>query len=479
MESTTLSPNQGEAQARRLRQSRLLAQEAPHLCSSSALAQASRLCFVYMEQTARLFAKQTGLRQQNECPLAQASRLCLIERLQLANKIILSIFIFFFLGLNYSHGQISSSSYHLVRNDLQNSFAKFNKNKKGRVAFLGGSITYNPGWRDSISNYIQKRFPGTAFEFIAAGIPSMGSTPGAFRLERDILSRGKIDLLFVEAAVNDPTNGRSSTEQIRGMEGIIRHAKSTNPRIDIVTMYFVDPDKMKDYNNGSIPEVIENHEKVAKHYNITGINLAKEVTDRINAHEFSWEDDFINLHPSPFGQNIYFHSIKNLLLTVWDKNPKGKVQTYPKPNALDKSSYDKGKLIPITKAKIADGWHIDSFWRPKEKAGTRKGYVNVPMLISEKPSATITLKFKGKAIGIAVAAGPDAGMIEYSIDGGEFKQLDLFTEWSSGLHLPWYYLLEAELTPTKHTLSMRIIHDKNQDSKGNACRIKHFFINGN
>ena len=65
-------------------------------------------------------------------------------------------------------------------------------------------------------------FPETEFEFIAAGIPSMGSTPGAFRLERDILSKGKIDLLFVEAAVNDPTNGRLPTEQIRGMEGIIR-----------------------------------------------------------------------------------------------------------------------------------------------------------------------------------------------------------------------------------------------------------------
>ena len=132
----------------------------------------------------------------------------------------------------------------------------------------------------------------------------MGSTPGAFRLERDILSKGKIDLLFVEAAVNDPTNGRSSIEQTRAMEGIIRHARKKYPDIDIITMYFVDPDKMEMYNNGEIPEVIQNHEKVAAHYQVSSINLAREVTDRINAGEFSWEEDFKDLHPSPFGQTL-------------------------------------------------------------------------------------------------------------------------------------------------------------------------------
>jgi sialidase-1 len=347
------------------------------------------------------------------------------------------------------------------------------------VAFLGGSITYNPGWRDSISSYIARRFPETQFEFIEAGIPSMGSTPGAFRLERDILSKGKIDLLFVEAAVNDPTNGRSSTEQIRGMEGIIRHARSANPKIDIVAMYFVDPNKMKDYNVGRIPQVIQNHEKVASHYEVSGINLAKEVTDRINAGEFSWEQDFRNLHPSPFGQLIYYNSMKLFLEGVWETNPVYNTKTtrHPLPEQLDPFSYDKGKLVSIEKAKISNGWYTDPFWKPSKKSGTRAGYVNVPMLISTQPSSELSLTFKGKAIGIAVAAGPDAGIIEYSIDGGDFKKLDLFTRWSSNLHLPWYYVLEAELVPSKHILRIRISENKNQDSLGNTCRIKHFFIN--
>lgn len=390
---------------------------------------------------------------------------------------ILSSIIFF--GFEYSIAQIPSDSYHTIRTDLHNSFIKFSKKKKGRVAFLGGSITYNPGWRDSISMFIQSKFPETKIEFIEAGIPSMGSTPGAFRLDRDILSKGRIDVLFVEAAVNDPTNGRSSTEQIRGMEGIIRHALRANPMLDIITMYFVDPDKMKTYNSGQIPDVIKNHERVASHYQVSSINLAKEVTDRISAQEFTWEEDFINLHPSPFGQMIYYKSIKAFLLKAWDlsSNLEIKMTRHPLPPKIDEFSYDHGKLIGIGRAKIIGGWAIIPNWEPVEGENTREGYVNVPMLCSNQPGSEIRLAFRGKAIGIAVAAGPDAGLIEYSIDGGPIKRLDLFTRWSSQLHLPWYYVLNSELVKGKHILVLRISEHKNPESQGNYCRIKYFFIN--
>jgi hypothetical protein len=77
---------------------------------------------------------------------------------------------------------LDASTYHNLGAGLQNSRIQFERSKQGRVAFLGGSITYNGGWRDSLMVYLQKRFPQTEFEFIAAGIPSMGSTPSAFRL---------------------------------------------------------------------------------------------------------------------------------------------------------------------------------------------------------------------------------------------------------------------------------------------------------
>lgn len=373
----------------------------------------------------------------------------------------------------------ADSSYHQIRGGLLNSQIKFERDKKGRVAFLGGSITYNSGWRDSVCVYLQTRFPETDFEFIAAGIPSMGTTPAAFRLERDILSKGEIDLLFEEAAVNDASNGRTTVEQIRAMEGIVRHCLGSNPHMDIVMMHFVDPDKMASYNQGREPEVIINHNRVAEHYDIPTINLAREVTERINNGEFNWEDDFKDLHPSPFGQGIYARSIQSFLADAWsqsiDRNDK--IAACRLPEKIDNYCYDKGYLIDINTAKLTDSWQIDPFWNPKDGTGTRANYVKVPMLIGDVPGTALSLKFEGSAIGIAVAAGQDAGIIEYRIDNGEWRKLDLFTLWSSQLHLPWYYTLTGELSRNEHLIEIRMANIEGGSNIGKACRIRYFYAN--
>ena len=374
--------------------------------------------------------------------------------------------------------KLNSTAYHIYRGGLKNCFLKFVNEKKGRVAFLGGSITANPGWRDSISIYLKKRFPETQFDFIAAGIPSLGSLPGAFRLQQDVLSKGLIDLLFEEAAVNDRTNENNDKEQVRSMEGIVRHARLVNPETDIVIMYFVDPDKMNDYNTGKVPSEITNHEKVAKYYNISVINLAREVTDRINAGEFSWEQDFKNLHPSPFGQNIYFNSIKSFLENSFSGiNTSDLIVPYKIPVPLDQSSYFKGKMLSANDIKMQDGWKVIQDWVPADKTGTRPNYVHVPMAVCETPGKILSIPFSGSAIGIANASGSDAGILEYSIDGSEWAKRDLYTQWSKSLHLPWFILFADELKPGRHLLKLRLCAEKNQRSTGTACRFRYVLSN--
>lgn len=374
---------------------------------------------------------------------------------------------------------LDAAAYHELRRGLPNAQLRFERDKKGRVAFLGGSITHNPGWRDSICTYLNRRFPDTEFEFIAAGIPSMGSTPAAFRLQRDVLSKGPIDLLFEEAAVNDATNGRSTGEMIRGMEGIVRHVRNNNPAADVVIMHFVDPDKMADYRSGVVPEVIREHEAVAAHYQIPTINLAREVTSRIDHGEFTWEKDFKDLHPSPFGQVIYARSMIQFLDRAFADAPAEKLNNYIQPDKLHPYCYDRGQLLDIASAETGPGWSVDPSWAPKDGTGTRPNYVNVPMLLSETPGSTLTLPFNGDAVGIAVAAGQDAGMLHYRIDGLAWQTIDLFTRWSTALHLPWYYTLAAGLPAGAHTLEIRVAETKNEKSKGHACRIRYFFRNGN
>jgi lysophospholipase L1-like esterase len=374
---------------------------------------------------------------------------------------------------------LDSRNYHSYRSRIHNAQIVFEREKFGRVAFLGGSITQGSGWRDSVCAYLQKRFPNTRFDFIQAGIASMGSTPGAFRFERDVLAKGRVDLLFEEAAVNDRTNGFSTEMQILGMEGIVRHARESNPAMEVVLMHFADPGMMTDYRKGIIPAEIQNHEKVAIHYGLSTINLAKEVTERIDKGEFSWEKDFKDVHPSPFGHHIYFRSMKKFMDNCWRGivTDEDKIVDYKLPGKLMEGCYDKGKLIPATEVKRAKGWRVEKEWKPVDKTGTRPDFTNVPMLIAEGHTGILTYKFKGNAVGIAVAAGPDAGMIEYRIDKNPWQKQDLYTSWSKDLHLPWFYTLGYNLTPGKHQLQIRVMPEKNAKSKGNACRVRYFYVN--
>ena len=364
------------------------------------------------------------------------------------------------------------------RGNIDNSRIKFEQQKVGRVAFLGGSITYNPGWREKVCDYLQQRFPETKFDFISAGIPSTGSTPGAFRLVRDVLSKGTIDLLFEEAAVNDATNGIKPETQLRGMEGIVRHALQSNPNMDIVLMHFVDKDKMADYNRGNTPEVIQQHEKVADYYAVSSINLAKEVNDRILNGEFTWRDDFKDLHPSPFGQELYFKTISHFFETSWGKpTPKIQKSKILPVKTLDINSYINGHFESIEHARLKAGWKLVNNWNPTDKVSTREGFVNVPVLEATQPGVSLKLKFTGRAIGLFITSGPDAGKLEFSIDGAAFKIADQFTPWSEQLHLPWLLMLDDELQEGKHTITLRVSKTTNAKSIGHACRIHQFAVN--
>jgi sialidase-1 len=232
------------------------------------------------------------------------------------------------------------SEYFALRGGLANSRAQFENASSGRVAFLGGSITHNPGWRDAVGRYLQERFPETEFDFIPAGIPSLGSVPHAFRLIRDVLARGPVDLLFVEAAVNDHNydgQHHAADLALRGMEGIVRHVRRISPRTDVVLLHFVHDQHLKTWAEGRTPYTIAAHERVADHYACPSLNLSREVAKRIAAGQFTWKHDFRDLHPSPYGQQLYALSITRLLDAAWLAGP-GATRSRPRPPTSRRTS---------------------------------------------------------------------------------------------------------------------------------------------
>jgi hypothetical protein len=230
--------------------------------------------------------------------------------------------------------------------------------------------------------------------------------------------------------------------------------------------------------------VISNHEKVADRYGIPSIDLAREVTDRIDAGEFTWDKDFKGLHPAPFGHELYARSIGRLLNHAWKEVPTNvNVPARELPPPVDSASYFFGRLVGAAeavdsgKAKLVKGWSLANPWTPADKAGTRPGFVQCPALIAEESGATMQYSFSGTGIGLFIAAGPDTGNIEYRIDQGDWRTQELFTEWSSGLHLPWAKMLASELPDGEHQLELRVSPTSDSRSKGHAIRIIHFLVN--
>jgi sialidase-1 len=370
----------------------------------------------------------------------------------------------------------TGDSYFQLRNGLANSRATFEREKFGRVVFLGGSITQSSGWRELVMDYLQKKFPDTKFEFITAGIGSLGSVPHAFRLESDVLSSGPVDLLFVEAAVNDTGNTSDFPERmLRGMEGVVRHARTVNPSTDIIHLHFVMPEHMADYNAGRVPVSIAMHEKVAEAYGNPSLNLAKEVTDRIKAGEFTWADDFRNLHPAPFGHELYARSIQRMLEAAWS-GPAGNPAPHKIPESpVDAASYDRGRFGKLEDIKLIEGFRLVSRWTPEVPAKTRPGFVDVPALVAAQPGAEFKFDFDGTAAGLLIGSGPDSGILEVSCDGGPFQKIDTFTNWSRELYLPGAVILAENLQPGRHVVRVRLA--KEHKSKGTALYVFRLLLN--
>ncbi|MCF3111832.1 SGNH/GDSL hydrolase family protein [Niabella sp. CC-SYL272] len=346
------------------------------------------------------------------------------------------------------------------------------------VAFLGGSITNMTGWRNKVEQYLAERYPETHFRFLNAGIPSLGSLPHAFRLQKDVLDQGRVDLLFLEAAVNDRVNGTPEIQQRRALEGIVRHALGSNPAMDIVLMGFADEFKLADFQAGKEPPEISLHEAIARHYRLPFINLAAEVNARIAHQEFTWEYDFKNLHPAPFGQELYFNAIKTLLQKQLEGAVPRAIAGREIPPAMDPLHYAGGKYAPVKDASVKTGFVLHPDWQPADGVGTRPGFVKVPVLEGATAGASTRFSFRGSSVGIAVVSGPDAGMIRYSIDGGPEQTADLYTQWSKGLHLPWYLLLRDGLKKGRHHLDITVADQQHPQSKGHAVRIVYFLVNG-
>jgi len=351
--------------------------------------------------------------------------------------------------------------------------AKAEAGDKVHVAFLGGSITQNAsGHSRRVPAALETLYPKAEFAFTRAGLGSTCSTSGAFRWRDHLLSKGAIDLLVVEFAVNDDQDAaHAPRECIRGMEGIVRGVLVENPDTGIVMIHYLNESMLAKTRAGEVPVSVAAHQKVADHYGIPVADVMLAVAQAVESGDYDWKK-YGGTHPGAFGYEVASQLVMDVIqasLAAAGTRP----ESLPAP--LDAASYVSGGFIDPAAARPTGEWTRGHPSREVlGKGGFREDYASWPLLRSSTAGDSLKLHFEGTVIGAWVLAGPDAGIVETRIDGDEWTETQLFHRHSGGLHYPRSVVFGAGLAEGKHVLELRISAEQPKGSSGTTASILQF-----
>lgn len=325
-----------------------------------------------------------------------------------------------------------------ARGGLPNVFEKLKAGKAVKIAYLGGSITEQTGWRVQSREWLQKKYPAAQISEINAAIGGTGSDLGVFRVEADVLKH-KPDLLFVEFAVND--TGASNERIAKAMEGIVRKTWRALPDTDICFVYTLTAKDTAGLAAGKMKQSDSIMEAVADHYGIPGIHFGLEVarlekegklvmssTDaamtRVSGEELNVSAEMPadsqgrilfskdGVHPLPETGHVLY---TQALMRSFDKlEGVGQPGSHPLAALLTLDHWESARQIPLGQCGVLTG----DVTKLDPTAGIAKPFVNrMPAMWKFGPGATVKFKFKGTKVSVYELLGPDGVKLSMSIDG--------------------------------------------------------------
>ena len=354
------------------------------------------------------------------------------------------------------------------RSGLPNFFAKATTaGAEVKIAYLGGSITAQPGWRPKTLAHIQKTFPTAKFSEINAAIGGTGSDLGVFRLKQDVLD-AKPDLLFVEFAVND---GGAEPQQIfRCMEGIVRQTWRALPQCDIAFVYTITEQLAPPLLEGKFPRAASAMEEVAEHYGVPTIHMCMEVARLAKAGKLVWKaplpktpeeeaklgDQFVfapdSVHPHvETGHELYLQAVARSLPFIREASKASGPHKLGTPFIA--TNYEHAKLLPINAATLTKDFALldaktDAF-------GKRWANRMTSLHKGSQPGATLTFKFAGTRCSIYDIIGPDCGQVIVTVDDQPPRTVPRFDSYCT-YHRLATLGLGTELPDTIHTVKIEV-----------------------
>ena len=330
-----------------------------------------------------------------------------------------------------------------------------------KVAYFGGSITAQNGWRPKTLAHFQKTWPDAKFSEINAAIGGTGSDLGVFRLNQDVLVQ-KPDLLFVEFAVND---GDAKPDQIRRcLEGIVRQTWRALPDCDLCFVYTITESLSKPLLEGKFPRAAATMEEIADRYGIPSIHLAMEVAKLAKEGKLIWKGPlpktagdsvvFANdgVHPYPeTGHELYLQAVVRSLEPLKAASKAKGPHALPAP--LIATNYEQAKLLPISDAVLSKGFAL----LDTQKDAFGKRWANRLSALHRAGAAgdVLTFKFKGTRCAIYDIIGPDCGQVVVTLDDGAPRTVARFDAYCT-YHRLATLLIGTELPDAVHTVKIEI-----------------------
>lgn len=358
------------------------------------------------------------------------------------------------------------------RAGLGNVFAKLKAGKEVRIAYFGGSITAQEGWRPMTLKWFRETYPAAKITEINAAIGGTGSDLGVYRFRQDVLQY-KPDLVFVEFSVND---GGASPENIwRGMEGIVRQGWKADPNTDFCYVYTFRTGYETDLDKGTCPQAAGADEILADHYGIPSINMAMRTAELARSGKllFTPKKDADGkdlptpegtilfstdgVHPLPAGHANYTEVITEALRQM---EPTSKPGPHALPAPFIPDNWEAAKLVPLTPAMLSPGWT-----KLSATEGLGRNFHNRLPEISEAktPGEKIHFKFKGTAAKLYDLMGPDGGQAIVTLDGKVSRPQPRFDKYSSYHRLATLWIGE-NLPDTVHDVTVEI-HPEQPDRR--------------
>ncbi len=350
-----------------------------------------------------------------------------------------------------------------ARGGLPNFFAKIARGDSLKVAYLGGSITAQDGWRVLSLRWLNERFPLARFSEINAAIGGTGSDFGVFRMNDHVL-KFKPDLVFVEFAVND---SNTPPEKItRSMEGIVRQIWQHDPHTDICFVYTIEEQSVEALLKGQSRQSVETMEAVAGKYQVPCINFGCEVVRMVKdkqlimkgpAKELNGVKVFSSDGVHPFtetGHTIYNNVLRRSFESMAASKKTGfKKHTLPKPIASD--YFANTQMIDFTEARLSENWQVLQV--ADQPAFGFAGKYLTKFGKASKSGETLIIRFKGRTIGAYDIMGPDAGKVIVEIDGQVKHTISRFDRYCTYRRMN-YFLID-HLEDKEHEVVFRVLAD--------------------